>query len=190
MNHPKPEEWVPYVYGETTSAVRRELTAHLRDCPQCRTEIETWKRSLSRLDSWKLPEVQRPSELLVPFLKWAAAAAVVLAVGISIGRATAPKVDVEKLRVALAPQLKRDLSRELAELVRQEVVRTTSLTLASDRRYADQVAAEYAQQIYVVLKKDVDTIAVNADAGLRNTAQQLVQLADYKVPKSPATPNQ
>jgi anti-sigma factor RsiW len=190
MNHPKPEEWVPYVYGEATSTMRRELAAHLQDCPRCRTEIETWKRSLSRLDAWKLPRVQPPSELLVPLLKWAVAAAVVLAVGISIGRATAPKVDVEKLRLALAPQLERDLSREMVQLVRQEVVRTTSLTLASDRRYADQVAAEYAQQIYVVLKKDLDTVALNADAGLRNTEQQLFQLADYKEPENPATPNQ
>jgi hypothetical protein len=35
-----------------------------------------------------------------------------------------------------------------------------------------QRAADYLQ-----LKKDVDTLAVNADAGLRHTEQQLIQLA-------------
>ena len=35
---------------------------------------------------------------------------------------------------------------------------------------------------FVSLKKDVDTVALNTDAGLRDTAQELVQLADYKQP--------
>jgi hypothetical protein len=185
MNHPKPEEWVPYVYGEATSAARRELAAHLQDCPQCREEIETWKRSLRRLDAWKVPRTRPTSELLMPFLKWAAAAAIVLATGISIGRATAPKADVEKLRLAIAPQIRRDLSREMSQVVREELARTAALTLASSRSYTDQAA----QQIYILLKKDVDTLAVNADVQLRHTAQQLVQLADYEEPKSPAQPN-
>ncbi len=188
MNHPKPEEWVPYVYGEASSAARRELAAHLDACPQCREEIETWKRNLHRLDAWKLPKVRRPSELLVPFFKWAAAAAIVLVAGISIGRATAPKVDLEKLRRAIAPEVQHNLSQEMARLVHEEVARTASLTATSSQRYTDQVA----QQLYVrlvLLKQDVDTVAVNADAGLRRTAQQLVQLADYEEPKNPAEPN-
>ena len=31
-----------------------------------------------------------------------------------------------------------------------------------------------------LLKRDVDTLAVNADTQLRHTAQQLIQLADYE----------
>jgi hypothetical protein len=34
----------------------------------------------------------------------------------------------------------------------------------------------------LALKKDVDTIAVNADAGLRQAEQQLVHLAGYSQP--------
>ena len=48
MNHPKPEEWVPYVFGEATGTAKRELRAHLRNCQQCRAEVDTWKRSLGR----------------------------------------------------------------------------------------------------------------------------------------------
>ena len=40
MNHPKPEEWVPYIYGETTGTARRELSDHLNSCDQCREEIK------------------------------------------------------------------------------------------------------------------------------------------------------
>ena len=35
---------------------------------------------------------------------------------------------------------------------------------------------------FVALKKDVDTMAVLTDAGLRRAEQQLVQLADYTQP--------
>jgi anti-sigma factor RsiW len=186
MNHPKPEEWVRYIYGEAPSTTRRELAAHLSDCPQCREEIETWKRSLNRLDRWQLPKTQpAPVEWLAPFVKWAAAAAILLAAGILIGRATVPKVDMEKLRATIAPEIQRDLNREMSQLVRQEVAKAASLTLTSSHRYSEQVG----QQVYVMLKKDVDTVAVNAAAGLRSTAQQLVELADYKEPQISGAPS-
>jgi len=35
---------------------------------------------------------------------------------------------------------------------------------------------------FVALKKDVDTVAVMTDAGLRRTQRQLVQLVDYAEP--------
>lgn len=187
MNHPKPEEFVPYVYGESTGAVRRQLTDHLRNCPQCRQEIESWQRSLKGLDSWKLPRQSRkPSGLVLPVLRWTVAAALILFAGILVGRATAPKVDMEKLRAAVAPQIQKELSVQLAQLAREEATRAAALSLASGRSYTDQMAHE----LYVALKKDVDTVAFNTDAGLRNTAQQLVQLADYKEPQPLDTPNQ
>ena len=61
----------------------------------------------------------------------------------------------------------------------------SSSPLASSHRYSDQVA----QQIYVLLKKDVDTIAVNAAAGLNQTAQRLVELADDKEPQNGTAAN-
>jgi anti-sigma factor RsiW len=187
MNHPKPEEWVPYVYGEAPANVRQKLAAHLNGCPQCREEIETWKRNLNRLDAWKMPGTARTrTPLAIPFVRWAAAAALMLAAGILIGRATASKIDAEQLHRTVAAELRRDLDQELAPLVRQEVSKATSLTLASSHRYSDQVG----QQVYVLLKKDVDTVAVNAAVGLRRTAQRLVELADYKEPQIPAAPNE
>ena len=171
MNHPKPEEWVPYLFGETTAVARRELRAHLRECQQCRGEVDTWKRSLVKLDSWKLSRVRLSSDMLFPVLKFAAAAAIMLAVGISIGRATAPKVD--------ANQVLRQVNQQMSQLVQQEVSRTAALLLTQDRHYTDQMA----QQLYVLVKKDIDTLAVN-------TAEQLVRLADYQDPAAQASPNQ
>jgi hypothetical protein len=175
MNHPKPEEWVAYIYGETTSALKRDLRDHLNSCDQCREEIGGWQRSLKGLDTWKLPRARStPLKLLLPMLSWAAAAAMVLFLGIVIGRATSPEVDLEKLRQALAPQIADQLRSELAEVARDS------------RRYTDQAS----QQVYVSVKQDVDMLAFNTDAGLRHTAQQLYQLADYKEPQTPSTPNQ
>jgi hypothetical protein len=187
MNHPKPEEWVPYVYGEANGTARRELSAHLQDCRQCRDQIDAWKSSLNLLNAWKVGRrlPARP-RLGAPLVKWAAAAAIVLLAGVLIGRATAPKIDPENLRQTITTDIRRDLTQQLDQLVRQEVVRNAALTLDSGHRYTDQVA----QQLYVLLKKDVDTVAFNADAGLRNTALQLFQLADYKQPENPVDQNQ
>jgi len=186
MNHPKPEEWVPYVFGEATGTAKRELRAHLRNCQQCRAEVDTWKRSLGRLDSWKLSRFRFSSELMLPVFKFAVAAAIVLVVGISIGRATAPKVDANQLVRAMTPEVQRQVSLQMSQLVRQEVSRTASLLLTSDRHYTDQAV----QQVYVSLKKDVDTVAYNTAASLQNTAQQLVRLADNQEPATLTPPTE
>jgi hypothetical protein len=124
--------------------------------------------------------------VMAPILKWSTAAAIVLLAGIFIGRATAPKIDSENLRRTIASDIRRDLNQQLGQLVRDEVTKNASSTIASGHRYTDQVA----QELYVALKKDVDTVALNADAGLRQTEQQLVQLADYQQPQNLPGPNQ
>jgi hypothetical protein len=179
MNHPKPEEWVGYVYGETSGALRRELTQHLRACEQCREEVEGWQHSLKSLDSWKLPARTRPASFAMPVIRWAMAAAIVLLFGIMIGRASAPKVDMKKLSEAVAPKIQAELSAQLAQLARAEAERAGSLSFASARQYTDRIA----EQLFVTLKKDVDTVAVN-------TAQRLYQLADYNEPQPQGAPNE
>lgn len=189
MIHPKPEEWVSYVYGEADSATREPLREHLRNCPECRQEVGTWKRSLNRLDSWKLSRVRRSGpEVLLGWLRWSAATALVLLAGIWVGRTTAPQPDTARLRATLLPEIRQDLQDQTALLVRQELAKASSSTLAANQRYADRVG----QQVYVALKKDLDTLAVNAAAGLRSTEEQLVQFADYNPPRTPLSqrPNQ
>ena len=55
MNHPKPEDWVQFLYGELKPDLRRQLNEHLQGCHECGEELQNWKRSLHRLDAWKLP---------------------------------------------------------------------------------------------------------------------------------------
>src|SRR5215470_3993807 len=105
MKHPEREEWVPFIFGEADAGRKRQLESHLDDCAECRDEIQSWQRSLGRLDSWKLPPVAKRRTNLVPLVKWAAAAAVVLCVGIAIGRGTAHS-DAEKVRARVEQDLR------------------------------------------------------------------------------------
>ncbi len=144
MNHPTREEWVPYLFGEAKSDARRQLNAHLKDCPDCRQEIETWKMSLGLLDAWKLPPVPRPAPSFAPLLNWAAAAAVILLVGFGIGRLTA-KANVQKVRAAIEPELRRELTQEFARLAREEMSRNTSATLAASAQQTEQAITVLAR---------------------------------------------
>ncbi|PYJ84083.1 MAG: hypothetical protein DME22_14045 [Verrucomicrobia bacterium] len=91
MNHPKREEWAPYLFDEATAEERRKLAAHLQNCPECAAEIAGWQRSLKTLDRWKLPAARaRSSQWAGPVLKWGIAAALVLGAGFGLGRLSAP----------------------------------------------------------------------------------------------------
>jgi len=170
MNHPKREEWVPYLFGEARPDAARVLKEHLRDCPECRQEINDWQRSLNRLDSWKLPAANKPRPNFAPFLRLAAAAAVVLAAGFGIGRSISINAQAEQVRKAIEPEIRQQLRQEFAQMLHDEMDK------AETQRLAD----------FVALKKDVDTVAVMTDAGLRRTQRQLVQLADYAEPAAPS----
>jgi len=198
MNHPKREEWVPYLFGEAKSEVRQELQQHLQNCPDCRSEIENWKRSLRRLDAWQLPKTARRREAFAPTFRWAVAAAVVIVLGLgfALGRLTSTGGDAAKLQAAIEPQIRQELRAEFAQLLQQELANTAAATMAASGERTKNWLAQYARSVdarieaerteriadCLSLKRDVDTIAVNADAGLRTTEHRLAQLADYSQP--------
>jgi len=207
MNHPKPEEWAPYLFGETKLEERRQLQAHLKECQDCRHEFENWQRSLGRLDAWKLMPAPRPRLALTPVLSWAATAALILLVGFAVGRFTGAQVEVAKVRAAIEPELRRELSHELAQFVVEQVNKSAVAALDASGQQTDQAVAELGKAIeqkrseeqrrlyealnkvesqsfaqFLSLKRDLDTVALNTDAELRDTAQGLVQLAGYARP--------
>lgn len=174
MNHPKREDWVPYLYGEAKPDLRRQLKEHLEGCTECCDELQNWKRSLHQLDAWKLPRTYLRLDAFMPFMKWAAAALLVLGLGFGFGRLTARQADLEQVRSRIEPEIRR----EFAAMLRQEIDKSAVTTLAQAQRQAEEVGASY----YALLKKDLDTVAINTDVSLQQAQRELLQVADYTQP--------
>jgi len=127
-------------------------------------------------------------------VKWAAATALVLGLGFGLGHLTGGGGDVESLRARLEPQLRETLRQELALVVRQEVSRSASTTLTAAGDHAEKLLAAYdtvqesrraedLERLYVALKKQLDTVAIN-------TQQGFVELAGNPAPVAPAHSSQ
>ena len=112
MNHPKPEEWAPYLFGDATPEARRKLAEHLQTCPDCAAEIAGWRQSLNKLDRWKLPRLRVRSVQRPPLLKWGVAAALLLGAGVGLGRWSAPAVDVNRMQARIETTVKSSLAVE------------------------------------------------------------------------------
>jgi anti-sigma factor RsiW len=204
MKHPSRETWMSYLYDELSAPERAEAATHLADCPECRNQVAGWRATVSALDSWKLPRHRTPAaRLCQPWVQWAAAAVMVLSVGFGAGRLSAPAADIEQIRATLEPSLRQQLRTEFAETVRVELVRASADTLDTSRDETQQLLAGFAAQVEqargqdwqtiraalttlrqerLTDRRDLETVAVLTGAGLRQTQQQLYQLADYSAP--------
>ena len=207
--HPTPEDWMSFLYREDKPARHAELDAHLHACAECRRLVQTWRGSMATLDAWSVPEARR-SWSAQPALRWAAAAAVVLGVGIGIGRvssfanaemkqmATALRAEMETKLASAREAFAQDLRQQRAEFA--EAVHAAAIDAAGeeaehllaritkaidDRREAAHGAylaalrqvEDQRQTDYATLRKDLDTVAVNADDGLSRTQEKLIELA-------------
>ncbi len=211
MNHPNYEEWAPYIFGEARPTARRRLGAHLRDCAECRSEIEAWRRSLGRLNAWKLPKTHRYTEAIQPVLKWAIAAALVLGVGFGVGRLMSPGISpvgdrpsqIEaEVKAALMTELRHELRQQLAADFQNVFERAQSqssnalaalearLTEASEvqTRQLVQVlttvldrAREEDRRAVLALFRDVEKQNVAAFVAVRKDLEGLASLTDDEI---------
>jgi hypothetical protein len=206
MNHPTRDQWLSYLYGESGAGERLRLMAHLRVCQDCKAVIDEWQATGRDLDVWQPPLPKSHAPLAPPAFKWAAAAIIILSIGIGLGRLWAAG-NVEKLRAAVEPEIRAQLRLELAQIVRDTLNETKDATLAtaSDRtkgliteirteveaqRKADNQAIFAALNDFdsrriadfLQLKKELDTVAQNTAVGLSKTERQLIQLATYTQP--------
>ena len=207
MNHPTREEWMSYLYDELNADQSANLQAHLHTCPDCKSKVNEWQAARSGLDEWRVPKRRGRVVLAQPMVKWAAAAAIVLSIGVGIGRLTSAPLDVQQVRAAIEPEMRQELRREFAQLFRDQLDKSASTTLAASTEQTRQLLAEFARAVeakrtedyqainaaldklqsqrladFFSLKKDVDTMAVLTESGFRRAQQQLVQLADYTQP--------
>src|SRR5262249_21689693 len=103
VKHPQSSDWMSFLYGECPPERRRELDTHLATCAVCASQVQTWRSSMNALDEWPLPTKRHVRRQWIRTLKWAAAAAVVLAVGIGIGRQSSnARAEVAALKNSIA----------------------------------------------------------------------------------------
>jgi len=204
MNHPTREEWMSYLYDELTGEEHADLAAHLAVCPECNANVRSWRGLKHDLDAWQLPARTTRKSWNRPIVRWAAAAAIILIAGFGIGRLSASRAaNVEQVRAALEPSLRKELRQELSQLLRQQLDQSSTTTLAAagtqtrdmlgdfvrayEQNRADDNRAVYAALARLdsermadstALKRDLDTVAVYSEAGLRQTQRQLVSLAN------------
>lgn len=174
-----------HLYGEATETQREDLDAHLRACPECAARVKSWRAGMKALDEWKLPEAS-PARYQ-PAYRWAAAAAV-LVLGVVLGRfSMARELDNrfaalrDEMRQAAAESAGAETQRRLTDfatvLDEQRGTDATSV-LAALRQVDAQRRAENAR-----LRRDLETVAVYADARLSSAEQQLYQINGYTPPE-------
>jgi uncharacterized membrane-anchored protein YhcB (DUF1043 family) len=193
MKHPSREAWIAHVYRELPEAEAERLGAHLAQCSECRAEVGGLRNAMKSLDAWKIgplpaTRVARPA---TPGFKWAAAAAI-LALGVTIGvvaaRAGSAALDRAELRKELQREMQSEMEAKLKQQ-RQEIL-TAAGKLIDERRSADNratmaaidnVAAEHVAD-FDSLHADLETVALTTERSLQQTHQQILGLASYVPP--------
>lgn len=199
LKHPGASEWMSFLYGECAPERRRELDTHLGACPACAGQVQTWRNSMNALDEWPLPAKRPARQQWLPMLKWAAAAAVVLAVGFGLGRQTsgakaevaALKQSVSQLTALVESEHNFNLSNSVAmtATANNETLRLLAeySRLQQEQRAADQQVIKTALQTFDLrlnrVHSDLQTVAINTEAGFEQTHENLAQLASYTIPE-------
>jgi hypothetical protein len=178
MKHPTPEELVSWIYGEGPN-----LSAHVKECAECRAQVETWRGTMKTLDDLPSPVTRRrfgPAPV-----RWAAAAALFVVIGIVGGR-LAFSTSEAKLRATMNREMQEQretlagLVAANAEKLESEFESALQQARAEDRATyllaLKELNARHEAEI-AVLKKGLETVVALADYGFEATEQRLAQIA-------------
>jgi hypothetical protein len=193
MKHPASEQWMTLLYGESTAEEKRALTDHLNECGECRAHVAKWRGAMKSLNDWRVP-VARKRAAPTP-VRWAAAAAVVVGLGIVLGRFAFSPVE-GKLRIAMESQMQQQVAALRAEVTREleqkhEAVMAQVLAAADARIVAntERLSEEFARtleasraadrEVFLAALKELDDKRQDQIASLRKGLEAVVVLADY-----------
>lgn len=187
MSHPTHEELLEFLDAELPPERQAAVAEHVATCDECRRLTESWRGAHTALASWELAE--RP--LATPTFEtatislaasqrptarsgWrrAAAAAALVAAGFGLALLAAPSGDSAQHRAELASEVRRQVQEELhAELAKftatQDANHEEFLTALNGR--LDELELQWLVD-YVELRRDVETVAIGAEEGLRRLA--------------------
>ena len=188
--HPVPEAWLDFLYGELPPAEHQQLQEHLAACPTCAAELALTRRTMAALDTWKIPVLPARRSGFVGPLKWAAAAVLVLGIGLAAGRLSAPQLDTTKLRADVASTLRQEFQSDLRAVTAAAEARTQRqldelaqawITGRAEDRQASLALYDRAQTDrkadYTRLRRDLETVAIHAELRLDTTERALDEIA-------------
>jgi putative zinc finger protein len=178
MTHPTPQELLEFIDGELSPEQQTQVAAHVHACDECNRQTASWRATRTALASWELPTRLQPATRLPraarPRGRWrsAAAAAALVAAGFSLALMLAPGGGSSRSDAELASEVRRHVQEELhAELTRfaksQESAHEELLTALNGR--LDQLELQWLVD-YAELRRDVETVAIGAEEGLRRLA--------------------
>lgn len=160
MTHPTREEWMAYLYGELDTQKETTLKSHLQECPQCEHEVAAWRGAMAALDMWQLPgnhkSAFRLRQVTRRAVRWAAAAALLIAAGYVAGRVSAPRpLDREQLFVSLKSSLEPAIRLSLAEQTKRDM----GLALASNNARFSKELAQFKEKLNAQHRRDLNEFA-------------------------------
>jgi anti-sigma factor RsiW len=144
MEHPTYEQLLMLVEKTNSQGSAKAVREHVARCPKCATEIAGWQRTIERLEDYRWPAAKTTTPaFLISGLKWAAAAALIMAIGFGLGRLSQPSG--ERLNQLIAQQVKQQVP---------GAVRTDLLTALAESD--SQTPNAFSQQLHRALAAAVD----------------------------------
>jgi hypothetical protein len=179
MKHPNREQWISFLYEECDAAEKTELTAHLESCAACREQLQTWRNTALALNEYtvsasaSLSLRERAGVRARAWLPLSAAAAILLTAGIVIGNTLQTRANAANAQ--LVAELRGRVEKSEAENARtQRLLIQLSQTMATNRAQ-DQAALITVAQEAKATRRDLETVAVLTEAGMK-------KLASYTAP--------
>ena len=194
MVHPGHDEWMKYLYGELPPAKHEVQGRHLMECSECREQVERWRGTMGSLEGGRAAYRGGRGVSLSIFrvMRWAAAAVLILALGIFAGRYTAARPDMDKLyndlEVSLTSSLETRLKADWNEQVQND--RMVLATIHDDfRREVEQLfqeaLAEYAAETYRASTETMEKALGNLTVSLGEVLDEMDRrLAEQEMMRS------
>ncbi len=182
MKHPSNEEWMGWIYGESSGAEKARLAGHLKECGECRAEVRRWENARQALDFGKVELPRHPARVLEPIVKWGIAAGLMLAIGFGAGRLASPRgADYQALRASLKAELLTELEQRQSQQLADYKSSAEEKQAEDHRLIFTALGKVDADRVtdYAALRKELETVAVLTQDGFQREQQQIVTLANY-----------
>jgi hypothetical protein len=185
MKHPNREQWIGFLYEDGDAAEKAELTAHLKTCAQCQSQVQAWRQTMGILNEYRVDargsislwERTGATALRRAWLPLSAAAAVVLAVGVAMGAALQSRASIAQMQTIA--DLRARMEKSETENARTQKMLVEFSQAMAENRARDQAAMIAMAQQLKSTRKDLETVATLTEVSLKSTQNELVRLASY-----------